>query len=205
MNKQELIVSLSEIYENMKRESSSKAFIQNSKVDIWADVIWSLTTQLNEFWIDSEENYEENGIQFCWSCNQKVSKLKKHIDKTMISGLIKAFDYVMKNQTQTFMISELPLNRVEYWVLNHLVRFGLLYKSSDMKRWEYGVSRRTVSKFMKWEWAVAKYFIQDPTKQEDQREMSEERIFISDIPSVANLREEFGDTLVSYEWNNDCE
>ena len=201
MKQDEIRIALWEIRRKIDMQTVGVWFVPVASVQQIHDEIYKLSRKISEEWIQIDSTYEENGIQFCWACNRKVWKMKKSIDKTMVSWLIKAFNHVMENKSQTFMISEINLNKIEYWVLNHLVRFWLLYKSEWMKRWEYWVPRRTVSRFMRWEWAVAKYFIQDPTKKEDQREMSEERIYISQVPSVDTLIQEFWINLVSYEYN----
>jgi len=158
-------------------------------------------------WLEIEPVIK-NDIQICWCCHQKISLRVKRIDKWMITALIKVYNFVMRNKRQYFQIQEIGLNPIEYGSLNHLVRFWLLFKWSDLKRWEYGIPRKTVSKFLQWEWKVAEFYSTDPTKKEwehGRREMSEHRISINEIPSIADLRKQFWETLVQRIWNEDFE
>ena len=140
-------------------------------------------------------------IERCECCNQKITKRRKRIDSTMISGLIKCFEYGMETDKTVFQMKYVKLNKVEYWVINNLVRFWLLYKNDSMIKWEYWIPKTTVSKFLKWEWSVAEYYETDPTIpewEEWRRIMSEERITINDIPSIKKLREVFWEWLTEY-------
>jgi hypothetical protein len=49
MNKSELQKTIADIYSSMQRESSSKAFISNSQVNVWEVEIEALISQINEF------------------------------------------------------------------------------------------------------------------------------------------------------------
>jgi len=207
MKIKQLIDELWELSRKIEHESWSKAFISNSETVKW---YWRLVSILGELWSEwiQIESIVENWIQFCWSCRQKVSLRKKRIDKAMVSALIKSFNFVIAKQEQTFQIQEIWFTPIEYWVVNHLVRFGLLYKNWDFWQWVYWVPRKTVSQFLSWKWNVAEYYETDPTKQEWEewrRVMSEKRIYISEIPSVSDLQKEYWKWLTQYEWNENFE
>lgn len=198
MKKQDLLNRLSWVLKRTERSIFYFKIYQELSVII---------SDLSIEWIEVE-NFIQNKIQFCWNCHQKVSLRKKKIDLWMVSWLIKAFNFVMKYKRQTFQIQEIDLNPQEYSKLNNLVRFWLLYKSDDMWIWEYWVPRRTVSRFLAWEWKVAEFYKTDPTKkewEEGRRVMSEKRITIHEIPSVSELRKLYWESLTEYEWNEDFE
>lgn len=208
MQSKEIQSSINAIRERMQRHSISKAFIARDEVLSWESDIQDLLDKIQEDGIQVAESYEENGMQFCGSCTQKISLRKMRIDSGMISGLIKCFNFVIQNNVQGFQIQEIDLIPQEYSKLNHLVRFGLLYKQADMKNGEYWVPRKTVSRFLAGEWNVAEFYETDPTKKEWEewrRVMSEKRISIHEIPSVKELQKQFGDHLTEYLWNEDFE
>lgn len=205
MKKQDLMQRLWEITQKAERSAEIMPFREDIK-EIYIN-LKEILMDLSLDWIQVE-NFVENEIQFCWHCHQKISLRKKRIDKWMVSALIKSFNFVMKNKKQHFQIQEIWLSPIEYGSLNHLVRFWLLYKSNDLKRGEYWIPRKTVSKFLKWEWKVAEYYETNPTKKEWEdwrRFMSEKRITINEVPSIWDLRKQYWETLVEYEWNEEFE
>lgn len=203
MKEKEILQRIWEISRQLETTIDSVDFVKSERID---EIYWNLNLLMVDImtqWIQVENNIE-NWIQFCWNCHQKVSLRKMRIDSWMVSWLIKAFDFVMKNKRQLFQIQEIGLIPQEYSKLNHLVRFWLLYKSEWMNVWVYWVPRRTVSKFLSWEWKVAEYYETDPTKkewEEGRRFMSENRITINEIPSIWQLKKQFWEKLVEYEWN----
>lgn len=203
MKKSELLQSICEISTQLEMAIDSIEFVRSKRIDEINSNLNIIITDIINQWIQPE-NYIENKIQFCWNCHQKISLIKKRIDSWMVSWLIKAYNFVIKNQRQLFQIQEIWLNSIEYWKLNNLVRFWLLYKDEWMNIWVYWVPRRTVSKFLAWEWKVAEYYQTDPTKkewEEGRRFMSKNRITINEIPSVWDLKKQFWEKLVEYEWN----
>lgn len=198
---------LKDLQSRLNYASMWKGFVPSPTVQEISNEIYELMTKIKTEGVQWEV-FVENGIQFCESCRQPISIRKTRIISAMISGLKKWYDHVMKNWTQTFMIRDLDLETKEYSVLNHLVRFGLLYKEEWFRAGEYGVRRKLVSKFFKWEWKVSVYYETDPTKREWEewrRTMSEERISIDEIPNVKELRDLYGDKLTEYEWNENFE
>lgn len=205
MKQIDLMQRLWEITQKAEQSAEVTPFRQDIQ-DLYIS-LRELIMDLSLEWLEIQD-FVENEIQFCWHCHQKISLHKKRIDKWMVTALIKVFNFVMKNKRQYFQIQEIWLNPVEYGSLNHLVRFWLLYKSWDLKRWEYGIPRKTVSKFLAWEWSVAEFYETNPTKKEwekGRREMSENRITINQIPSISELRKKFGEKLTEYSWNEEFE
>lgn len=195
------------IFDRLWNSFSWKWFVSRDILEEIQISLWDIVVEIRNEGIQVSE-VTVNWMQLCWSCHQKVSLRKKRINRGIVSWLIKCFNFVMKDKLQWFQISEIDLTPQEYAELNHLVRFWLLYKSEGMKAWEYWVPRKTVSKFLKWEWRVAEYYETDPTKKEwedGRRTMSEKRILISEVPSIKNLRDQFGDHLTEYVWNEDFE
>lgn len=107
MQSKEIQGKLHSLRERMERQSSSKAFISRDDVVSWEKDITELLDSIIEDGIQVAETYEENGIQYCGSCRQKISLRKMRVDSCMISGLIKGFNFVIKNRRQTFQIMEI--------------------------------------------------------------------------------------------------
>lgn len=207
MRKVEIVKFLEETHSKLQNECYWRGFVSSAVIMEYVHKIEDFEMKLYEASIQVE-TIVDNDMQFCGSCGQKVSLRKMRIDSWMISWLIKCFNFVMKNKVQWFQIQEIDLIPQEYSKLNHLVRFWLLYKNSDMKNGEYWVPRKTVSQFLSWEWNVSESYETDPTKkewEEGRRFMSEKRISIEEIPSVWDLKEQFWNKLVEYEWNEDFE
>jgi len=207
MKKNEIVKFLEDTHSKLQESTYWKWFVSSPLIMDFVHKIEDFALKLDDESIQIE-TIVENDIQFCGSCGQKVSLRKMRIDSWMISWLIKCFNFVMRNKVQWFQIQEIDLIPQEYSKLNHLVRFWLLYKNWEMKNGEYWVPRKTVSMFLAWEWRVSEFYETDPTKKEWEewrRFMSEKRISIEEIPSVWELKEQFWEKLVEYEWNEDFE
>lgn len=184
----------------------------------FTDSDWSRTLITSE-WVKKldEENLEfvlnKNWRQICPNCKRSVAKMKVTFDKDHLSAAIKAFEYAVKNGFQYVQINDIGLTKQEYAKMNRLVKFGLAFRNEEIKIhwsniWVYGIPRKRISDFIKWQWTVASCFLQDPTLpegHENKREMSKTRITVDQVPSVSQLRERLGDHLTTYEWNEqDC-
>jgi len=153
-------------------------------------------------------SYEEHWIQRCSNCTQKVAKKTTRFWKNMFTWWLKLREHAVKNNLQIVNMKNIDLNKYEYWRINHLVRFWLAYKNESMWRGEYGIPRKTRSKFLKWDRKVAEYFLTDPTIQEWQpwrRVMSENRITVYEVPSVRKLSEMTDWNFSDFERNEDLE
>lgn len=215
-----------ELRSRMKNHSSSRAFTSQDEIAKWIDEISNIWDsiqapiiqekiepgfdekwELEEFSFMNGKYFEENGIQFCSCCKQKVSKTRRRIEYSMISALFKAFDYCIQTRTRVFQKSKVNMNNVEYTLISYLVKFGLLYKTDSMKPGEFWIPMKRVAQFFKWEWSVAEYYEQNPLFKEwddEFRTMSEKRIFVSQVPKHSELEKEFS-SILEYINNNDVE
>jgi len=132
----------------------------------------------------------------CPTCGQNIAKRKVMFNKNMVSGLAKAYSHCKLTGSSTFRIGDLQLRAPEYARMNDLVRFGLLYKSSDMKQGVYGLPLERVYQFLSNEWTVAAYFWHNPLNK--QNEMSAKRIYCKQVPNIKKLQEQFGVKLTEY-------
>lgn len=207
MERVELENALKVAYENLENISRGVGFVSALKVEAEAQKLKTLLENVKNEGIFSD-NYVEKSIQYCWNCRQKVWKIKISFSNPMLRALIKAFEYAIRNNTQTVDISKLWLENSEYSQFNHVVRFWLAFKNDDMITGEYWIPRKRVQQFLNGDWKVAEYFLQNPLKKEGEewrREMSENRIWIHEVPSVSKLKELYGEKLTTYVWNNDFE
>ena len=126
-------------------------------------------------------------IYQCPCCWVKQVHYKVHISKIHIQILMKVRAYCFNNWIHEFKIkdldNELWLSKTEYWNLNVLCRFGLLYRKTDdewkrIKGW-YWINIWTTDKFIKNEWKVAAYYTRNV--QNKTHELSEERITINQV------------------------
>lgn len=212
MERLELLKTLADIYASMQRESSSKAFIDSSRVNVWGGLIWKLISEINEFWeicLTNEESnfvkkYEENGIEFCSTCNQKVSLRRRRMEKSMITALLKAINYCRANNLKTFYKKDINMTPVEYTLITFLPKFWLLYKNDDMIAWEFWIPFKICAEFFNWERTVMEYYEIDPTKKAGElwyKINSESRLYFKDIPKHSELVKTFPSTI-EYLWNN---
>lgn len=156
--------------------------------------------------VDYIEN--ANGKHTCPNCKRVVEKLRVSFDNLLLSSAIKAFEYAVKHGQQYVQINQLGLNPRQYSTMNRLVKFGLAFRNEEIKIngsniGVYGIPRKRIFDFLNGNWTVAESFLQDPTLpegHENRRIMSEKRITVDQVPSVAKLRQELGDKLTSYEW-----
>lgn len=136
MKQSELLRKINWEISNLKIFASERAFSPVADVLRYCSRLEEVVNEAIEDGVELEP-YEKDGVQYCGCCGQKVSLRRKRIDKAMVSALIRAYNYVMENRVQTFQISQINFTPIEYGILNHLVRFGLLYKSEKMKHGEY--------------------------------------------------------------------
>lgn len=148
---------------------------------------------------DNQPSELDDGLN-CTRCGQSIAKRKVMFASALAGALVKAYFKASEKQSQTIIISELQLNHSEYTRINDLVRFGLLYRQEGMQHGEYGVPRKRVAEFLNNQWPVAAYFYKNPVTKEN--EMSTERIYFRDVPSVAELVEKCGPKLTSYIQND---
>lgn len=207
MEQNEITKELLGISQKLYSESSSKAFVSRDVIISIAENLDKLRSEILASWVHIWK-YIKNWVEYCWNCNQKVSKMRVRFNSPMLRAVIKAFNYAVKNNRQIINISDLNLWNSEYSQFNHVVRFWLAYKTEDMKGWEYWIPRKRIYDFLQWEFLVAEYFLQDPLKKEWEewrRTMSDNRISVNEVPSVEALKRQFWERLTEYEWNNDFE
>lgn len=138
-------------------------------------------------------------IQVCECCGQKISKKRRRVEKSMITALLKATNYCISTNKKTFKKRDVPsMSPVEYTLITFLVKFGLLYKDATMKPWEFWVPFNRVKSFFTGEWSVAEYYETDPLLREwDEgfRTMSENRLYVHEIPKHSEIVKMFPNTL----------
>lgn len=150
-------------------------------------------------------------IQRCENCNQKVALRKMNFNKTLVSWWIKLREHAISTNSQTVMIADIShkLTKSEYCNVNHLVRFWLAYKTDQMHGGEYGIPRKRRQDFIDWKRSVAEWFTEDPTIQDDdiekRRIMSENRIYIHEIPNIQKVKQMNGWYFTSYTRNESFE
>lgn len=148
---------------------------------------------------DSQTNELDDGLN-CKRCGQNIAKRKVTFASALTGSLIKAYFYSKEKGVHTVKISDLQLDHSEYNRMNDLVRFGLLYKGEDMGTGEYGVPCKRIADFLNNQWTVAKCYYKNPITK--QNEMSQERIYFRDVPSTAELIQQYGEKLTSYVRND---
>lgn len=199
----EIIKTIEEISSQMEREWWSKAFVANWCVNAWKEKIDALKTQINESWVVIEKKYERDWLEFCSTCNQKVSLKRRRIERWMITGLLKAIHYCRSTWKKTFEKKDVKLTNVEYSIFSFLVKFWLLYKRDDMWVWEYWIPFKICAEFFHGQRSVLEYYEIDPTKQKwekGHKVNSESRVFFKDIPKHSELVKQFPSTI-EYLWN----
>lgn len=142
--------------------------------------------------------------QKCPFCNQNIDQRKVTFSKNHASALKKWFDYCSANKTNHFTIKDLNLNHSEYANINNLVRFGLAYRQDGKKWWLYFLNMKRASEFFHSKRSVAEYYLDDPTMEEGdpgKRTMSNERIYINDVKSIAEIRDATSWLFTSYYYN----
>lgn len=188
------------IINQMLEQWSSTAFIKGSKVLEWVEMIESELKKEKEV-----KSYEENWIEFCSNCSQKVSLKRRRIEKSMITALLKAIHYCNATNTKTFQKKNVKsLNPVEYTLISFLVKFWLLYKHKDMWPGSFGIPFKICSEFFKWERSVLEFYDIDPTKKEWEewfKVNSDSRLYFKDIPKHKELVNKFP-TTIEYLSNN---
>ena len=152
---------------------------------------------------DWKSYLDENWIQRCSCCNQKVAIRKRNFDNTILHGWIIMREYCILHNKQTVNIKDVMhlMTKSEYCNVNNLVRFGLAYKNETMEKWEYGIPRKRRQDFLNGDWKVARYYLQDNTNIDQAREMSEERILIHEVPHVKKIMHETNWTFSEYSRN----
>lgn len=127
---------------------------------------------------------------------KKLSKRKVVFTRNLVTALVKALVHCRNHKTNQVQIRELKLKNAEYARMNDLVRFGLAYKREDMKAGEYGIPRKRADLFLRGEWAVASHFWHNPV--DNTNEMSEERIFVSQVPRSDEIIAWYGEKFSEY-------
>jgi len=158
-----------------------KAKIEKEKSHIHMDYDWLI--------LDVDKNYFEN-CDICWSMikYQKIS-----FSRSFIPPLQKILDYVVDWKKNTWehkniiKITDLNLTHTEYWNLNRIANFGLLYRETDLgwnkiKHGIYWVPQKRIFDFLNWDWDVAQYYVIKSTTK--QRTLSKTRIKVNQLPEV---------------------
>lgn len=147
---------------------------------------------------------DENWIQRCSCCNQKVAIRKRSFDNSILRWWIVMREYCILNNKQTVNIRDVIhlMTKSEYCNVNNLVRFGLAYKNESMVFWEYGIPRKRRQDFLNGDRTVARYCLNDKTNLEEPRTMSEERITIHEVPHVNKIMHETNGTFTEYSRNH---
>lgn len=131
--------------------------------------------------------------QHCVTCGQSVSIKKNPFKRSIANAAIKMYIYATRHNKTIVSISdvqqEMRLTNSEYNNMNHLVRFGLAYKSKDMKKGEYGVHMDRIQKFMQNKIAIRKYTIYDPVAKKYLP--TDERIYFRDTKFYSQIEQEF--------------
>jgi len=139
-------------------------------------------------WLKLVEDTAKSQTYVCPCCNSKHIFYKVNISKIHIDILMKIRAYCLNNNTHEFQIKdldrELSLSKTEYWNLNVLCRFGLLYRISNqkwnkIKWWYYWINMKTTLEFIQNKWKVAENYVRNVN--EKTHILSENRIFIDEI------------------------
>jgi len=195
MNKTELKKKLTDISSKLNTATNGKWFVSSIIIDNLNHEILDSIAELNNLEIEPRE---ENGIQFCGVCDQKVSKKRRRIEKTMITGLMKALKHYETTWEHVFFKRDIWLNPVEYTLMSYLVWFWLLYKDENMTRGEFWIPVKRVIDFLKWEYSIAEYYEIDPMLKEGEegyRVHSENRILITAIPTHQEIVKQYAYTI----------
>lgn len=134
--------------------------------------------------------------QRCPTCGHNISLRKVTFAKHFVSAAVKMLKESVRSGQQTVRTKDAGLTNIEYSNASYLVNFGLLYKNEAMKTGEYGVPRMRIVTFLQDGCTVAKYLTHNPITSE--RQLSEERILCSQVPSVAQVRDQYGEKFVEY-------
>ena len=146
--------------------------------------------------IDSNGNVidvDKSHLAICDCCGSQIKYQKVSFSKSFVPTLQKILDYVVDWQKNTgqhkniIEISDLNLTHTEYWNLNRLANFGLLYRQTDdqwnrIKDGTYWVPQKRIFDFLNGDWKVAKFYVVKSTTHE--RILSSERISIDQLPQV---------------------
>lgn len=198
MKKTEIVKFLWEISWKLQNECNWKWFVSSQLIMETVHKIEDFELQLDDDVIEIE-NYTENKIQFCGACNQKISKRRRRIEKSMITWLLKAIYHCRKNNLKTFHKRDIEnLTSVEYVLMPFLPKFWLLYKSDEMIPWEFWIPFKICSEFFNWTRSVMEFYEIDPTKKKTDKEYktnSEKRIFLKDIPDHKKIVENYPNTI----------
>lgn len=136
---------------------------------------------------------DKKHIDVCGSCWSQIKYQKISFSKSFISPLQKILDHVVDckkwnwEHVNIINIKQLKLTHTEYWNLNRLANFGLLYRETDaewnkIKHGTYWVPQKRIFDFLNWDWDVAQYYVVKSTTK--QRILSKTRITIDELPEV---------------------
>lgn len=136
---------------------------------------------------------DKSHFVICDCCGSTIKYQKVSFSKSFVPTLQKILDYVVDLQKNTWQhkniieIADLNLTHTEYWNLNRLANFGLLYRQTDaqgnrIKDWSYWVPQKRIFDFLNGDWQVARFYVVKSTTHE--RTLSKERISIDQLPQV---------------------
>lgn len=200
MKTSELIQAIETLSNRIESISWQKAFTDMQTALSYHQELKNILLELKEKWIEWESwKYEENWVEFCSCCGQKVSLKRRRIERSMITALLKAIHYCRKSWKKTFHKKDVStLSPVEYTLIAFLPKFGLLYKSENMVPWEFWIPFKICAEFFSWVRDVLEYYDIDPTKKEWEKWFkvnSESRLFFKDIPKHSDIVKDFPSTI----------
>lgn len=136
---------------------------------------------------------DKKHVDICESCWSQIKYQKISFSKSFIPPLQKILDYMVDWKKNTwehkkfFNIKDLNLTHTEYWNLNRIANFGLLFRDTDadgnkIKHGTYWVPQKRIFDFLNWDWKVAQYYVVKSTTKE--RIVSKTRINVDQLPEV---------------------
>jgi len=119
----------------------------------------------------------------CNCCWIERKQYKVSFSKIHLEILLKVLRYCKFIKNNEFNIKDLDemfkLTKTEYWNLNVLIRFGLLYRPEHKKQWHYWLPTKRAIWFIKWKYLIHEYYWRDSITKEI--EYSENKIRIDQI------------------------
>lgn len=180
-------------------EEYNKAYLQGDTflhIQEWLDEQAKEESKKENIQIDEDGHVidvDKKHVDVCESCWSKIKYQKVSFSKSFIPALQKILDYVVewkKNNWEhknIIEISDLNLTHTEYWNLNRIANFGLLYRETDengnkIKHGTYWVPQKRIFDFLNGDWKVARFYVVKSTTKE--RRLSKERIIVDQLPEV---------------------
>lgn len=131
----------------------------------------------------------------CWITRKQY---RVNFSKMHLWILFKVLKYYKHTWKHIFTIKELDevekLSKTEYWNLNVLIRFWLLFRPEETKGGHYWVNTERAVAFIKWKWEVAQHYWRDSITKE--WKVSEHRIKVHQIKQYKKF--------LSDNWLPDC-